>query len=365
MKKILGVVLAVIFIIGSVTGCASDKTEEPKGPSAKVSVDGTKFMVDGKELWINGVNTPWQYWNDFCGNFNEEFWDSTFKQLSEDNINCTRIWVNCGGQNVVRLKSTGEIKSIKEEHWSDLDKLFAIAEKYKVYVMPTILSFDHCKDQYWQKTFSGKDTIDSYAESYVAEFAKRYGNNEYLFAIDIMNEPDWVHENEECGQLDWDSLSYLFGKCAAVIHENSDALVTVGIGVIKYNSDKFEGNMISDERLKELTGNDKAYVDFYSTHYYQWQEPYFGSPYECSPEAFGLEWNKPCLIGECSNDDAELINMSLSDKYRSTHDNGWNGVMVWMEYRENEEQQWYRYDLTKEATNSMAEYIPEKIHPIE
>lgn len=35
--------------------------------TAKVSIDGIKFMVGGKELWFNGVNTPWDHWNDFGG----------------------------------------------------------------------------------------------------------------------------------------------------------------------------------------------------------------------------------------------------------------------------------------------------------
>jgi hypothetical protein len=364
MKRILSMALAVVMITSVFTSCSkkSDETAAQE-PSAKVTIDGTKFMVDGKELWINGVNTPWQYWNDFCGNFNEEFWDKTFKQLSEDNVNCTRIWVNCNGQGVVRLKSTGEVKNINEAHWTDLDKLFAIAEKYKVYVLPTLLSFDHCKDEQWQTLVSSKDAVDSYAEQYVAEFAKRYGDNEYLFGIDIMNEPDWVYENEECGQIEWDKLSYLFGKCAATIHENSSALVTVGMGIIKYNSDQYEGNKISDEYLKELTGNDKAYVDFYSTHYYQWQASYYGSPYKSSPQEFGLDDTKPCVMGENSNDDADQINMTLTEKYKSMHDNGWNGLMVWMEYQEDDES-WYCYDLTQEATNAMAEYVPDEIHPL-
>jgi hypothetical protein len=56
--------------------------------------------------------------------------------------------------------------------------------------------------------------------------------------------------------------------------------------------------------------------------------------------------------------------MTLTEKYKSMHDNGWNGLMVWMEYREDEEQVWYCYDLTKEATNAMAEYVPNEIHPL-
>ena len=38
--------------------------------SAKVKIDGTKFMVGDKELWFNGVNAPWDKWNDFGGGFN-------------------------------------------------------------------------------------------------------------------------------------------------------------------------------------------------------------------------------------------------------------------------------------------------------
>ena len=359
MKKVLCVLMAAVMLL-----CTSCGTAEENKVSAKVSIEGTDFIVNGEKLWVNGVNTPWQNWNDFNGSFNEEFWDGTFEQLASDNINCTRIWINCNGESVVQLKSDGTVMGINDAHWTDLDKLFAIAEKHKVYVMPTLLSFDHCKSEKWQKFVKNKDAVDSYAEKYVAEFAKRYGNNEYLFGIDIMNEPDWVYENEECGKIDWDSLGYLFGKCAQTIHENSDALVTVGMGIIKYNSDNYEGNVISDEKLKELTGSDDACVDFYSTHYYLWQKPYFGVPFSVTPEEFGLDGTKPSLIGETSNDDEDRIGMTDTEKYKSAHDNGWDGVMVWMEYRADEEKSWYCYDLTTAATNAMAEYVPNEIHPI-
>jgi hypothetical protein len=224
-------------------------------------------MVDGKELWINGVNTPWEKWNDFSGQMDEEFWDNTFAQLAADNINCTRIWVNCNGESIINLKTTGEIKSINEQHWTDLDKLFALAEKHGVYVMATLLSFDHFKEgnggfNEWRTMITDKTLTDSFADTYVKEFCERYGSNEYLFSIDIMNEPDWVYENAECGQIDWENLSYFFGKCAAVIHETCDTLVTVGMGMVKYNSDIYSGSKVSDEYLQELTGDENSYLDF-------------------------------------------------------------------------------------------------------
>ncbi len=331
-----------------------------KETSARVRVKGTKFIVNGKELWINGVNTPWQYWNDFNGSMNEQFWDAEFARLAEDHINCTRIWINCDGESIIQLHSTGEIKSINEKHWSDLDKLFKLAVKHQVYVMPTLLSFDHFKgdngSDKWRKLVTNRKNCDIYAEQYVAEFCRRFGDNEYIFAIDIMNEPDWVYENEECGKISWEHLSYLFGKCAEVIHKNCETLVTVGMGMVKYNSERYAGNKVSDAYLRELTGSADAVLDFYSPHYYMWEKPHFGFPFDKSPVDFGLDGTKPAVIAETSNDDFEEAGMSLTEKYKQAYDNGWNGVMVWMQTTE-EEYVWYRYDLTKQAVNDMAEYM--------
>ncbi len=388
-KKITAVFAAAAMCFSMLTACGSENAADgtaaadtsvsaaadvAESGSARVTVDGTKFMVNGKELWINGVNTPWQNWNDFNGKMDEAQWDETFKQLKADGVNCTRIWVNCNGMSTVRLKSTGEIKEVNESHWTDLEKLFAIAEKYQVYVMPTILSFDHFKDTnsggtQWQTLITTKEFADGFVEQYAAEFAKRFKDCEYIFAVDLMNEPDWVHENDECGKISWENLSYLFAKCAQAIHENSDMLVTVGTGMIKYNSDQYDGNYVSDEYLKSLSGSDESYLDFYSPHYYIWERQWYGFPFDKSPTEFGLDGTKPAIIAETSNDDEAESGMSCKDKYESCYNNGWNGVMAWMEYRSDGssgcDSMWYRYDLTQEATHRIYELIPEKIFPNE
>ncbi len=370
----IAAIISTLFITYSFCSCSQ------ASENARVYIEGTKFMAGGNELWINGVNTPWKNWNDFTGSMiegtwsgdlNIRFWDEEFARLVSDGINCTRIWINCEGEGIVSLTENGEIQGINENHWDDLDKLFELAEKNKLYLMPTLLSFDHFKDTTgfgsgtrWRKLIVSKENANAYAETYVKEFCERYKENEYIFAIDIMNEPDWVFENEECGQIDWDHLSYFFGKCASVIHENSDFLVTVGMGIIKYNSDKYEGNKVSDEYLAELTGLENSYLDFYSTHYYNWQKPWFGFPCDKSPKEFGIAEEKPCLIGETHNDDEAEIGMSLTEKYKSVYENGWNGIMVWMQSTD-EDYVCYGYDYTREATSAMAEYIPEKIRPLE
>lgn len=89
--KLCGIVLSAAIAAGLFTSCAKQdseysapdntqpeiQTEEEETISAKVTAEGTKFMVNGKELWINGVNTPWQNWNDFGGSFDPAFGTAT------------------------------------------------------------------------------------------------------------------------------------------------------------------------------------------------------------------------------------------------------------------------------------------------
>ncbi|MDE7193538.1 MAG: cellulase family glycosylhydrolase [Oscillospiraceae bacterium] len=347
-------------------------TSEPSGaveadPAAKVYIEGSKFMVDGKELWINGVNTPWHHWNDFIGNMDYDFWDQTFEKLASDGINATRIWLNCNGESVVQLRADGSVLKINESHWEDLDKLFEIANKHKVYIMATLSSFDHFKDsgsaERWRTMINTKESADNFAERYVKEFCERYGEQPYLFSIDIMNEPDWVHENSECGQLKWEDLSYFFGKCASVIHETCSTPVTVGMAMIKYNSPNYNGDMISDEYLKELTGLDNSYMDFYSPHFYLWmKQSGMGFPFNVTPEEYGLITDKPCIIGETSNDQEKGYGMSLTEVYQTSYEKGWSGIMVWMQTQD--DGSWDCYDLTETATNAMYDLIPEKVDPM-
>ncbi|MDY3792521.1 MAG: cellulase family glycosylhydrolase [Oscillospiraceae bacterium] len=350
MKNRVMNILLSAFLLLSMTACGgeSNNSEDPQSEAVaqdvtslpastadyekkRITVDGTSFKVDGKELWINGVNTPWQNWNDFGGNFDESFWDSHFAELHEAGVNATRVWVNCNGMSIVRLKSDGTVQAVDEQHWTDLDKLFELAEKHDIYIMATLLSFDHFKDgntgcDKFRLMISDDTATQSYIDSYVIPFVERYGNSPSLWSIDLMNEPDWVHENDECGKVGWEHLSTFFAKCSAAIHENSDELVTVGLGMVKYNSDKFEGNYVSDEFLKSL-GGENAYLDFYSPHYYFWQNSYMGYPFEQSPVSFGLDGTKPCVIGE-----AAVISESgrtPEEDYENAYNNGWNGVMAW------------------------------------
>lgn len=331
---------------------------------AKVEIQNGRFVVKGNEIWFNSVNTPWDNWNDFGGNFDEAFWDSHFAQLKKTGANATRIWFNCNGMVGVKLNEDGSFNSVTDKHWKDVDKLFELAAKHEIYIMATMLSFDHFKNtnqgyDAWRKMLRSSDNIDSFVNGYIVPFVKRYDANDYLWSIDLMNEPDWVFENEECGKLPWDNISDYFARASAKIHENSDVLVTVGFGIIKYNSEKYQGNKASKDYLSYLSKNDKSYVDFNSVHYYYWQKRWFGFPFEQSPEDFGLDASIPNVIGECASLDEDSY--KITDKYLMAVDNGWDGAFAWTS---NGVDGCGGYADITPALSAVKDKIPDKVFPL-
>ncbi len=306
--------------------------------SAKVTVDGTKFTVGGKELWINGVNSPWDKWNDFGGGFNFEFWQDHFAKLHESGVNAARIWIVCNGDVGMLISADGTFDGATTAHWEDLDNLFYLAEQYQIYIMATVQSFDNFKDQNqnyeaWRALVQDSDKTDRFVDNYIVPLVERYGKSDYFWSVDLCNEPDWVVENAECGTLDWKYLQQYYAKAASAIHANSDVLVTVGMGMIKYNSDNQQGNVISDSALQNAITGDKydkslAYVDFYSTHWYTWMQKMWGYPFEMTPVDFGLDGTKPSVIGECPAV-SEGTSFDITSAYESAYNSGWNGVMAW------------------------------------
>ena len=312
-----------------------------------------EFTVDGNRIWINGVNTPWNDWNEFGGSYNNDWWDNEFTRLREAGMNATRIWINCNNENnAIAIDDNGNVSGASEKHWADVASLFELAKKYKIYIMATLTSFDHFKSSQaskWRAMITSPSASQSFADNYTIPFLNKLKDNPYLWSIDLMNEPDWVHENKECGQIPWNNISCFFAINAAAIHENSQVLVTVGIANPKWNVDgnSYQGNKVSDTYLKSLYNHPKAYLDFWSPHYYDWVGEWYGVPHYLTPYGkldgdkntgwtggWGLDSSKPAVLGECSARGTGkglygLQDNSIITDYEQAYLNGWQGVMPW------------------------------------
>jgi len=365
--------LALIIICCLLTVCINGENENEEDieiiKDGRITIKDNEFFVNGKRIWINGTNTPWNKWNEFGSNHNvnyydDTWWDNHFAELREAGVNAVRVWINCNnGSGAIIIDTDGLITGVTDKHWSDLDLFFKTAERNQMYIMATLLSFDHFQNtgfrpaaERWRNMLKSDDASMSFVTNYTIPFVERYKDNPWLWSIDICNEPDWVYENENCGKIPWDRISYFMAINAAAIHENSKILVTVGLSSSKYNVDGsgYEGNKVSDSYLQSLYPNPNAYLDFWSPHYYTWVGEWFGVPFYVKPYGsrqgnsstgyfggWGLDNSKPAIIAEFSakgtnNTDRQYIraqerpeeNNIISD-FENAYLNGWQGVMPW------------------------------------
>jgi len=313
----------------------------------RITIKNGQFEIGGKRIWFNGVNTPWNKWNDFGGEYDDVWWNEHFSTLHTAGINSTRIWINCNNdQGAVDITDDGMVRGVSEKHWNDLALLFEAAQRHKIYIMATPLSFDHFKGDNaskWRNMLYSKPSAESFAQNYMIPLLEKFGKNPWLWSIDLCNEPDWIFENPECGHVPWENTSYLFAVCAAAIHRHSNVLVTVGMNMPKYSSDDphwgASANKISDAYLQKLYPDRDAYLDFWSPHYYDWMGssygvPFYVPPYGALPGGFTMCPSKPALIGECmargsAGKTPGTENNTIITDYESAMQNGWHGVMPW------------------------------------
>lgn len=301
----------------------------------RIYIKNGQFYVGDKRIWINGCNTPWNNWNDFGGNYNAAWWSSHYQNIHDNyGVNASRVWITCSGEVGILIDESGYVSGATQKHWQDLDSFFQVAYEKGIYIKATLISFDHFKNSYstyqrWRNWINSDTNIDSYINNYLIPFLNRYKDNPALWAIDLTNEPDWATTSEG-GVISWDRFQVFWAKAAKAIHENSDVLVTVGMGVIKYLSDTCpgsQGNKVSDSALRAKLNDPKVYLDFWSVHYYPWMDPYWPIPMYVTPQGYYLDTTKPAVIGECPAKGS--TNHTIVDDYRNAFLNGWQGVMPW------------------------------------
>jgi len=300
----------------------------------RITISGTEFKAGPDRIWINGANTPWHVWNEFGGQFDAGWWDQHLRQLHENGINATRVWISCNGEVGINITAAGQVSGCTPAFWGHLDHLFQIARQRQVYLKATLLSFDHFSNAHahyldWRRMLTNSENIDSLVTNYVVPFVVRYRDNPWLWSIDLCNEPDWIYEEEKCGRIPWEWVQTYVAKAAVAIHANSPILVTVDVCMgPKYTARPPGRNIVSDGVLQVLAhGDTRARLDFYSPHFYDWENVLRGNPFYQTPAAYGLETNKPVVIGECPA--RGTARHTVVEDYESAEENGWQGVMAW------------------------------------
>jgi len=308
-----------------------------------IYVEGTKLMVNGCPIYMNGANTPWQNWNDFGGSYNSTFWSSHFQDMSSYGLNSSRIWISCNGDGQPYVSNDGTVSPPSQAFWEDMDDMLSHAQKNGIYIMATIMSFDHFKNgnsnyQGWRAMITSKEKTQSFIDNYLLPLVERYKDNPYLFNIDLCNEPEWVHERDDCGKISWEHFQRFAGMCTAAIHNSgSKVLVSIGSASVKWNSNKpgHEGNIWSDANIQTQSGlGSAAFFDFWHFHYYSWINQYYSNPFEKDPVYYEIN-DRPCIIGETparinnGEDLYGIAGMTEEKIFDNPYQLGYSGVYPW------------------------------------
>ncbi|MBN2441192.1 MAG: dockerin type I repeat-containing protein [Spirochaetales bacterium] len=300
----------------------------------RIYVENATLKVNGNPIFINGANTPWDNWNDFGGSYDHNWWNTEFGRIKNAGGNATRIWITCSGEVGINIDSSGYISGATQAHWDNLADLFQLAQANQIYILATLISFDHTKNTYttyqrWRNMYSSTSNVNSFVTNYVVPFVNRFKNNPYLFAIEPCNEIEWVNQDSTNAQLPWSTLQYFCARVVAAVHENSDILATIGVSM-KWQTDVYsgsEGNQFSDAMLRAQYNDSDVYLDVYSPHFYDWVTDWFGNPCNSTNvSAYGLT-DKPVIIGELPANGVGGI--SINNCYINGYANGLQGLMPW------------------------------------
>ena len=341
--------------------------------SRKIRTEGSKLVVgpEKKPLFVNGTNTAWYTQWDGFGNsqWNASAWDSHFADLHEAGVNMTRVWLICSGSEML-FDDSGYCTGMPNVFWENVNKLFEMAERHEVYIMATMCSHNcflerSSNAKNWLKIRDDDKSMDAYIEHYLIPFVNRYGSNDYLAIIDLMNEPHQAGNSKSPDRIEWRRF---FARTIVALHKEYETGVsdgrfidgiplTVGMdranqitgGTSDYTSDANMAEQVPPEDAKY------ARIDLYQIHYYTcWHQtntaPYYGNPCVQTPGMYGFPdaANRPAIVGEAASkgtgysgrdkrgsewiQSTHFPDRTIVDDYVDCLKNGWAGYMGWTSF---------------------------------
>jgi hypothetical protein len=311
------------------------------------------IYFEGKPMFINGVNIPWNNFGSDVGNhylwganYKPEWFEKMFADCEANGINCVRFWIHTDGRSNPEFNTDGSVKGLDGDFFPAFDDIFLRAKNHGVLIMPCLWSFDMCKDSRKSAGIYAGNHADlisdslktvSYIKNVLIPMVKRYDKHCNLFAWEVCNEPEW--HMPRAGDPKWKDITEVpvkdmqrfTGMIAAAIHKNSSRMVTTGSAALKWNSDvpPATGNWWSNEALQKAYPDKDAYLDFYQIHYYDWMYPFKFDPFNKDYPYEYWKLDKPCLIGEQPGSLVRDTIYSNEEKIQNAYDNHYAGQMFW------------------------------------
>jgi hypothetical protein len=273
---------------------------------------GSKINWAGN-LWnVTGVNMPWYNWGcDFGCNAGggvvqtKDTIGTRFATLQGTGAHVVRWWV-FPGENPwqITVDGTGKPTGINPAVFADFDAALQLADQYNLYFNFVLFNAATAPTRSWIDNATHRTAL---AQALGTLFA-RYRNNPRVMSWEIFNEPEFQIWD---GLVSEANVVATAGLIADSVHQNSDALVTIG-----------------NASAAAIPMWQSVNLDYYSPHWYDYMS---GSGDWCMPcndynyyrTRFGI--TKPMVAGEIYLGS----DSNPTQRLNSFYDKGYAGVWGW------------------------------------
>lgn len=374
--------LALLFGVAALGGCADTHDDASVQQSAEAealnrehlkhieglgsNAEQSRILYNGSPVYLSGFNIAWfDFARDVGAGISEPALRVALQDVATAGGNTLRWWMHIDGS---LTPEWGDINGERmvvgpgKTFLEDLKLALDIATEYKVYIVPSLWSFDMLKKNDYRnppsadnfRLLTDPQVLQSYIDNALIPMVKALNSHPQLVAWELFNEPENMTESWLPEQSDFyggavptlEQLQRVQATMAAAIHrtaidQGEVALVTTGSKSMgKYNSDVAGGfNWYRDDRMITAAGGDPlATLDFYQPHYYN-NEGKQGrwSPFHHPASYWAV--NKPIVVGEFHVEDLNVLDEPIAafDLCKVLHEHGYAGGWGW-QWNEHSEQ---------------------------
>lgn len=319
-----------------------------------------RIVYNAKPVFLNGANVAWINFAHDIGNpdapADTAQFRKIFREVHDNGGNSMRLWLHTNG--TATPEFTGNlVTGPGSRAIADLRSICDIAYQNDIGLILCLWSFDMQRISGLpadilarnRNILTTDEGLNSYIENALIPMVDSLKEHPGIIAWEIFNEPEGMTEigNWDITQhVSQQNVMKFVNKCAGAIHRTDTAAkVTNGAWSFFSTSDADGGtNYYSDARLITAGGDSAGTLDFYTVHYYDWDDT---SPFlhPCS------HWNldKPLVVAEFFTNCKYCSVRNENNK--TLYDNGYAGAMGW-QYIENQ----YREGILNELQRTFDLY---------
>jgi hypothetical protein len=198
-------------------------------PRQLLKLGGVPTYIHGANLaWLDGacdhdigINPRHPNWG--CA-YNSKHVAAYFSDMKEMNLNVVRVWLfeNLEG---LTFDDDGEVKGLHPTFVRNLDDMVSTAESVKIrlYLCLSGGIVSPCQGLGVKNFLTDESALEAYLDNAVRPLTERYRGNDWIFAFDIMNEPEQdVNRSEDkrsAHGVSWEIMRKFIRKNAEAIHQ--------------------------------------------------------------------------------------------------------------------------------------------------